>query len=431
MTPDVGHETVGSRVKRLRLARGLSQRDLAAPGVSYAYISRIEAGARTPSVKALRQLAKRLGVSVEYLETGKDLREAEQRELRVADAELKLRLGGVGASLERELEEILAEARGAGDRAATVRVLFAFGLAASQANRPFDAIEKLETALGEDLVSPLGRPDVYATLAQAYVGVGAPDRAVRLLERCLQEVTRLAPDDAQAQVRFATYLSYALTDAGDYRRAAEVVTDALSRAPNDPDPYTRVRLYWSMSRLAGLEGRLAESLDYVRRAIALLETTEDRLTLARAHLLAANVELDQAHKASSREHVRSAERLLGSSPERLDLGMLRILQSQLERSPKRAIELAREAIAVLGVGHPAERGAASWALAGGLARQRKFEGAEDAYSAAADLLAIHGRRRDAAAACREWAEMLTAAGRSDEAAQILARAESLDLTYVS
>jgi transcriptional regulator with XRE-family HTH domain len=39
--------------------------------VSYAYISRIEADRRIPSVKALRQIANTLGVTVEHLETGK------------------------------------------------------------------------------------------------------------------------------------------------------------------------------------------------------------------------------------------------------------------------------------------------------------------------------------------------------------------------
>src|SRR2546427_9846644 len=85
-------EGVGQRLKRLRVARGFSQRDLSSPGVSYAYISRIEAGARTPSVKALRKLAQKLGVSVEYLETGRDIREVDDRELKIADAELQRRL---------------------------------------------------------------------------------------------------------------------------------------------------------------------------------------------------------------------------------------------------------------------------------------------------------------------------------------------------
>src|SRR2546425_9103346 len=102
-------EPIGARLRRLRVERGLSQRELSSPGVSYAYISRIEAGARTPSVKALRMLARKLGVSVEYLETGRETGDAEARELKLADAELELRLGDDTAGAEQKLREILAE----------------------------------------------------------------------------------------------------------------------------------------------------------------------------------------------------------------------------------------------------------------------------------------------------------------------------------
>src|SRR6266511_1329489 len=108
-------ETIGARLKRLRLQRALSQRDLSSPGVSYAYISRIEAGARTPSVKALRKLAQKLGVSVEFLETGSDIREVDDRELRLADAELELRLSDDFSDAEEKLDAILKEALVAGD----------------------------------------------------------------------------------------------------------------------------------------------------------------------------------------------------------------------------------------------------------------------------------------------------------------------------
>src|SRR2546427_7078754 len=98
-------EGIGARLKRLRLERGLSQRDLSSPGISYVYISRIEAGARTPSVKALRRVAGKLGVTVEHLETG----EPTPVERGVADAGLEF------ASLTaKELDAIEAEAgRGA------------------------------------------------------------------------------------------------------------------------------------------------------------------------------------------------------------------------------------------------------------------------------------------------------------------------------
>src|ERR671932_1131485 len=89
-----GEESIGARVRRLRLERGLSQRELAGPGVSYAYISRIESGERKPSLKAMRYLAGRLGVDPEYLEDGRAIPARKERELRLVDAEIELRLGG-------------------------------------------------------------------------------------------------------------------------------------------------------------------------------------------------------------------------------------------------------------------------------------------------------------------------------------------------
>jgi transcriptional regulator with XRE-family HTH domain len=108
-------ETVGERLRRLRRDRGLSQRELAGPGVSYAYISRIEAGTRTPSVKALRTLARALGVSSEYLETGTEVRDSDGRELRLTDAELMLRLDDDSHAAEAVFADVLDAATAAGD----------------------------------------------------------------------------------------------------------------------------------------------------------------------------------------------------------------------------------------------------------------------------------------------------------------------------
>ena len=99
------------------------------------------------------------------------------------------------------------------------------------------------------------------------------------------------PEDGRSHIRYATFLSYALTDAGEYDRAADVVREALALADDQTDPYTRVRLYWSLARLSVIDGRSAEALEYIRSAIALLKATDDTLTLARAYLLAAGAEL--------------------------------------------------------------------------------------------------------------------------------------------
>jgi tetratricopeptide (TPR) repeat protein len=422
-------EGVGARLKRLRLQRGLSQRDLSSPGVSYAYISRIEAGARTPSVKALRKLSQKLGVSVEYLETGRDMRDVDDRELRLADAELELRLTEDFAAAEQKLQAILDEALCAGDTISSMRARIALGLVSAQRGQHLEAVERLEAALADESAPPPHmRPDLYTTLGQSYAALGAPERAVRVFQDALERVREAVPEDKTVEIRYATFLSYALTDAAQYERAADVVREALANADDQTDPYTRVRLYWSLARLSVVEGRPTDALEYIRNAIALLKATDDSLTLARAYLLSAGVELRQGSGDAARRQLESAERLLGASPEAADLGMLRIGQSRLaalEGDPDTAVDRARSALATLGDFHGGEQGTAVHALARGLALQGEVTGANDAYRRAVDLLTVHGRRSDAGEAALEWANFLKEHGRDDEAEPILRRAYDL------
>jgi transcriptional regulator with XRE-family HTH domain len=425
-------ESIGARLKRLRLQRGLSQRDLSSPGVSYAYISRIEAGARTPSVKALRKLSQKLKVSVEYLETGRDIRDVDDRELRLADAELELRLNGDSPDVDRKLEQIRAEATAAGDVGSALRAQMALGLVSAERGNHLEAVERLEAVAADNAAPPPHlRPDLYTTLGQSYAALGAPDRAVRVFDDCLARVREDVPDDAAVQIRYATFLSYALTDAREYDRAAEVVREALARADDQTDPYTRVRLYWSLARLNAVEGRQADALEYIRSAIALLKATDDTLTLARAYLLAAGVELRLKVTSEAGRFIELAERLLGAHPVHADMAMLRIGQSRLaalEGRSDAAVERAREALSLLGDFHGGEQGAAVHALATGLALQGDETGANDSYRRAVDLLTVHGRRADAGEVALEWANFLRDRGREDEAEPILRRAYDLGVT---
>lgn len=69
---ETAQETIGERIRRIRLEKGVSQRELTKMtiGVSYAYLSRIETNDRKPSVSAIRQIARALGVSAVLIETG-------------------------------------------------------------------------------------------------------------------------------------------------------------------------------------------------------------------------------------------------------------------------------------------------------------------------------------------------------------------------
>jgi transcriptional regulator with XRE-family HTH domain len=420
-------ETIGARLKRLRLQRGFSQRDLSSPGVSYAYISRIEAGARTPSVKALRKLSQKLGVSVEYLETGRDIRDVDDRELRLADAELELRLTQNTADAETKLKDVLDEAAAAGDVVSATRAQLALGLVAAQRGNHLDAVERLEAVLDDGGVPVESRPDVYATLGQSYASLGAPDRSVRLFRRCLEELGD-GPEHAASRIWFATLLSYALTDSGDYDGARDVIRAALEGEGVETDPYSRMRLYWSRARLAGIDGRSAEALDSIREAIALLKATDDSLHLARAYLMSAGIEASEGNADVAERHLDEADALLGHSSEPVDRAMSLIGRSRvaaLRLDAAAAVSNARAAIDLLGSTHAGGQGAAVWAFARGLALQGDMDGSVDAYHRAIDLLSVHGQRHDAGRAAVELAEVLRSEGRGDEAEPILRRAYDL------
>ncbi len=277
-------ESVGARLKRLRLEQGLSQRDLSSPGVSYAYISRIEAGARTPSVKALRRLARKLGVSAEYLETGSELREVDDRSIRLAEAELEVRLGRDLSGAERKLEGILDAALEAGDASAAARARAALGLLSAAGDRHLEAVEHLEQAIGDEHFQPPQlRPDVYGALGQTYVALGAPERAVSLFEDCLARARRETPRDFDAEIRYSTFLGHALAGSGETDRAAELVLDALARAREQKDPLgARIQSYWLLGRQSLEQSRPAHAAGYLDDAAALLRARDHEAALSRA-----------------------------------------------------------------------------------------------------------------------------------------------------
>ena len=428
-------ESIGQRLRRLRRERGLSQRELAGPGVSYAYISRIEAGARRPSVKALRMLARKLGVSADYLETGSEIRDTDERELQIADAELELRLAEVTDEAEAKLKRLRSDALAAGDAVGASRANIALGLAAAQGGRNSEAIDMLESGLELLPVSASARPDVYATLGKAYAAGGHPRRAVELFERCLAEVSHETPEDLAAQVRFTTYLSYALTDLGDLRRAEEVLQDALGRAEEMTDAYSRVRLYWGIARLNEVGGRSAAALDYIRRAIALLDVTDDTLHLARAHILSAAILLTQDRAKEATRHHELAEKLLGPNAEPEDLSGLYADQSKaaarLGNVPL-AVAKAEAAVAALpGDEYPRELGLGQWALAEARALDGDSDGADGAFREAAMLLEAHGHRREYVDVYRSWGKFLRRAGREEDALEVLERATDLAADQVA
>jgi transcriptional regulator with XRE-family HTH domain len=415
-------ETIGERIRRLRRARGLRQRDLAAAGISPAYASRIESGERTPSPQVVQQLAHLLGVRSEDILDGDANDPRDEREVRLADTELALRLDVDTEVAEAALRDVLAEAEAAGDDLHAARARAALGLAAFHRGAYGEAVERLEAAIAGGLLSPLAHPDVHATLARSYVPLGRAGHGVDHLEACLRLIEAEAPDDAAAYVRFASYLSYALSDIGDVAASRRILARALDRGRGLSDPYVQIRLRWSQARLAATDHDSGAALFNLRRAVALLEATEDTRHLARAHLLWAEILTFENDAAGAEPHLELAERMLGPAADAEDAYWLRSEQARAAAGAGRhgeAVALAREALALIGDADPAERGTALWALGEGLEGEGELAAAVDALAASRELLLGARLWREGLAVARSLARVLTELGRDAEAFQVL------------
>ena len=412
-------------MRRLRLARGLSQRQLASHGVSSAYISRIESGQRTPSVRAIRLLARRLGATPEYLESGMDIAPVEALELRLSDAELRLRLGDHSLEARHALQAVLKEAQRAGDAEIATRAQIALGLSSLAAGNQRESARYLAAAVASPLVSPRTQTNAYVSLSKALRFLGRAEDAATMLEDALGDPGCQTPDAAGVRLRLATYLSYALTDLGEFERARSVLEEIDADAALDA--HAQVTMHWSLARLAYMEGQPRAALREIRRAIILLDHTEDSLELARAHLFAAEVHLWAYNTPEAGRHLDLASRLENLAADARDLGALHSCQAltharrgDFERA-RHLITRAHEELADA----PAEQGLLWLAQALTEAGRDDFDAARRSFERAIEALAASSMQREAAAVCREWAQLLIAVGRSDEAASAAGRAAEL------
>ena len=137
---------VGRRLKDARVAAGFSQRQLSFPGCSAAYISRLEAGDRVPSLQLLRKLAAKLNADEQYLATG--VERVEQISPELVEQEVTRRLGGAPREARGDrpaggIEEPAGRARVLWEHS---RVLFEAGDRIGAAGYARDALALLDYA---------------------------------------------------------------------------------------------------------------------------------------------------------------------------------------------------------------------------------------------------------------------------------------------
>jgi len=407
---------VGQRLKDARNGAGISQRELAFRGCTPAYISRIEAGDRIPSLQLLRELGRRLGVSADYLATGAQPSIDEESLLVHADVALRMDDVGLAERLYREALEASEDARTQADAEAGL------GQIAFRHGDPRAAIAHFEQALSLYGAEAAPGPGLADSLGRAYAITGETDSAIALFERSLHSAEER--DDAGERLRFSVLLANALIDTGSFAPAEELLGGALADARNLEDPLSRARLLWSQSRLQTLRGNAEAAARHARRALAILELTEHDHYTARAHQLLAHIELDRGRPGQALELLERGASLLGSNGNDYERAKFRLEEARALAQTGRSDEAARvgmEAAGALVDSNPAEAGRGYGVVAEALESGGDLARARELYELAAELLEREPNRYLTHVLSR-LADLLEREGDRDAAYLVLKRA---------
>lgn len=331
----------GRRLKEARLAAGLSQRQLAFPGCSAAYISRLEAGQRVPSLQLLRKIAVKLGVDEEFLATGVARERPQPAEL--VEADIALRLNDVATA--RDLYERALKT--SSDPRARAEALGGLGRLALLQGDPAQAVESIEEALRLAPGLATTSPGLVLTLGKAYAENGELESAIGVFERGAAAAAEVG--DTLAQARCQIGLANAHIDGGNFGHAEELLGGALARTADILDPAQRARIYWSQSRLHTLKGNQEHAARYARKTLELLELGEDVYSTARAHQLIAFIAVERGRGEEALDHVRSGLALLGQDGGPIEVARFRIEEARALVLLGRTEEAAALAMTVQGL----------------------------------------------------------------------------------
>jgi tetratricopeptide (TPR) repeat protein len=403
---------VGLRLRGARERAGLTQRALAFPGCSAAYISRIEAGARIPSLQLLRELGRRLGVTADYL-AGDEGPSAEDAALR--DAVLAQRLGDSPAA--RAGFTALASSTDVVVRTAALRGLGELALLDGDIEQAVALLEEHERLAP---AKPVEASAVEA-LVHAYATRGDRPQAIALLERKLE----LAEDDPIVSFRLSVLLANALIDLGELNRAELIVGEALASLGGSPDPISLARCLWSQSRLQTARGSIDRAAAYAEQALTLIKSTEHEAYAARAHHLLAYIELERGNASRALELIESALPAVQRGGDQTLLALFRVEHAralaalgETEQARELAAELVRELDRLSRV--DAARSLA--VLAGVFASTGDEERALELYEAAADSLADLDRAPMLLDVYAKWSDLLAERGDTKTALTVARRA---------
>ncbi|MEV7883897.1 helix-turn-helix domain-containing protein [Streptomyces sp. NPDC002817] len=412
-------ETIGRRVQQLRVERGLTQRQVAEPAYTAAYVSTLEAGRVRPSDQALRHLAERLGVEFDELATGRPAHLVTDLRLRIVEAQRVLATGEAEEA-GRQYAALLAEADAL--RIAEVRAaaLLGLGECAVETGELVEGRQYFERAEQTLADAPLpARVPALRGRALAHYLAGELRYAVYLLESTLDELNRGGLHDPDALLLLYASIIGPYMDMGAHARAAQAAEFALALAPQAGDPALVARMHRSVARTLIAEGRVAEADASLAKAAELYRQLQLRTELANCHWMRGYVYAQNNELERAEDELRQALTMLSASRAALYSSQAAVeLADVLHRRGKsgEAAALLQDVLGDLSSERGAVHSAAAHRLLGIIAEDaRDPEAAEEHYVRALSLLERAGAAGDLADLCRLLGDLLRREGRVEAA----------------
>lgn len=411
--------TIGRRLQQLRVERGLTQKQLAEPAYTPAYISTLEAGRARPSDDALKHLAERLGVGFEELAIGRPARLVTDLRLRLTEAQRTLATGEAEAAAE-QYGRLLAEAEELDLDEVRAAALLGLGECALETGELATGrlyFERAEKAFG-DVPLPARVPALRGRAVSHYLA-GELRYSVYLLESTLDELNRGGLHDPDALLLLYASVIGPYMDMGAHARAAQAAELALALAPQAGDPALVARMHRSVARTLLAEGRLAEADASLAKAAELYRQLQLRTELANCHWMRGYVCAQNGELESAEGELRQALTMLSARRAGLYSSQVAVeLADVLHRRGRseEAAALLHEVLSDLSSERGALHSAAAHRLLGIIAEDaRDTEAAEEHYVRALSLLERAGAAGDLADLCRMLGDLLRRTGRVEAA----------------
>lgn len=269
---------VGARVRELRLARGLTQSELARERCSKEYVSQIERGKARPTAKTLDWLAERLGVEREYLETGVPAGERDRLESVIAQAETAAELH------DHERALALLDGVVAPTPRLALRALLATSWARMEAGDIRDALVvagRARTLAEGPGFTDLDRAHVVYRLGVYRYKLSSISSATSLLGEALALADRAGLPCDRLRAHILEWRSRCHRRQRDWEAAREDIERALELAEALTDRPTIAHVYFQASLVAERQGQWVLARTYAERAKAIYEEVADRQSVGR------------------------------------------------------------------------------------------------------------------------------------------------------